>query len=85
MKNIKYTINDPLGIHARPAGLLVKESNQFTSNITVKKGDKTADCKKIFGLMSLGVKQNDTIEIIIDGSDEENAANAIEAFLKQNM
>jgi phosphocarrier protein len=85
MKSIQYTVNDPLGIHARPAGLLVKESTQFSSSITMKKGDKTADCKKIFGLMSLAVKQNDTVEVIIEGSDEDTAADAIEAFLKQNL
>lgn len=85
MKNIQYTVNDPLGIHARPAGLLVKESSQFSSSITMKKGDKSADCKKLFGLMSLAVKQNDTIEVTIDGNDEDAAATAIEAFLTQNL
>jgi phosphocarrier protein len=85
MKSIQYTVNDLLGIHARPAGLLVKECNQFSSTITMIKGDKTADCKKILGLMSLAVKQNDTIEVNIEGSDEDTAANAVEAFLKQNL
>ena len=85
MKQIQYTITDPLGIHARPAGLLVKECTPFASTITMKKGEKTADCKKIFALMSLGVKTSDTIEVIIEGSDEDQAVTIIETFLQQNL
>ena len=49
MKEFKYTITDPEGIHARPAGELVKAAKQFTSTIKLAKDGKSGDCKKIFG------------------------------------
>lgn len=83
MKQVEYTITDPNGIHARPAGQLVKEAAKYTSSITIKKGEKSADAKKIFGLMGLGVKCNETISITIEGEDEENAFAAIDAFMNE--
>ncbi len=85
MKEIKYTITDPIGIHARPAGLLVKQAKSFASKITVMKGDKSTEMKKLLGLMQLGAKQGDELSIRIEGEDEEAAAAAIEAFLKANL
>lgn len=85
MEEIKYTIKDPLGIHARPAGLLVKETSKFVSDIIIEKGEKKGDAKKIFSLMSLGIKCGDEILIKIDGSDEDAAKTSIEGFLNQNL
>ena len=56
MKEFKYVVTDAEGIHARPAGLLVKKAGEFTSSVTIAKGDKSADAKRIFGVMGLGVK-----------------------------
>ncbi len=85
VKEFKYIITDAEGIHARPAGELVKEAKNFTSAVKVTKGGKSADAKKIFGLMGLGVKQGEEIQVQIEGEDEEQAAAALEAFLKANM
>ena len=85
MKEIKYTIKDPLGIHARPAGLLVKEAGKFSSAITIEAGGKSGDAKKIFAVMGLGVKVGVDVIIKIDGADEAEAAKAIEAFFKANL
>lgn len=85
MKEIVYTITDPAGIHARPAGLLVKEAGKFTSALTINKGDKTGDLKRIFSVMALGVKQGEEIKITIDGADEDAAKVAVEAVLKENL
>lgn len=74
-----------MGIHARPAGLLVKKASEFQSNITIKKDNKTADAKKIFSIMSLGAKLGDTIEIEINGEDEEKAIIALEEIFKEIM
>ena len=76
---------DPQGIHARPAGLLVKEAKKFESNISVFKGARKGDLKKIFTIMALGVKQGETIKVQVEGADEEQAASAVEAFLKENF
>ena len=85
MKTFTYAITDPAGIHARPAGLLVKEAKKFESKISVAKGVRKADLKKLFAVMGLGVKQGETITIEVEGADEEAAAAAVEAFLKANL
>ena len=85
MKEFTHVIADPAGIHARPAGLLVREAKQFTSQITLTKGDKTIDVRRIFALMALGAKQGDSLLVRIEGPDEEAAAAAIQAFLKERL
>mgnify|MGYP002405046980 FL=1 len=85
MKEFEFVVTDPQGIHARPAGLLVKEAKKFESNISVFKGARKGDLKKIFTIMALGVKQGETIKVPVEGEDEEPAASAVEAFLKENF
>ncbi|MBQ9871949.1 MAG: HPr family phosphocarrier protein [Eubacterium sp.] len=85
MKEFKYVITDEVGIHARPAGLLVKEAKQFTSTIMISKGDKSAKATALMKLMGMGVKKGDEITVTVEGDDEDAAAAAIEAFLKANM
>ena len=85
MKTFTHAITDPAGIHARPAGLLVKEAKKFESKISVAKGVRKADLKKLFAVMGLGVKQGETITIEVEGADEEAAAATVEAFLKANL
>ncbi len=85
MTTINYTITDEQGIHARPAGLLAKEAQKFTSAITINKGEKTADAKKLFALMKLSVKKGEELVITVDGEDEKDATSAIESFLKSNL
>jgi phosphocarrier protein len=85
MKTFDYTITDPVGIHARPAGLLVKEAKQYDSVITVTKDGKSADAKKLMVLMSLGVKKDDTVTVSVEGGDEEAVAAKIEEFFKNNL
>ncbi|MGN0180167.1 MAG: HPr family phosphocarrier protein [Monoglobaceae bacterium] len=86
MKEFKYTITDETGIHARPAGLLVKEASRFLSSIEIEtdKG-KIADAKRLFALMSLAAAQGDTITVRISGSDEAEAEAAIRGFLQENL
>ena len=85
MKSFEYTITDPVGIHARPAGVLVKEIKKYASTITVKKGDKAVNALKLMALMGMGIKQGDTITVEVEGADEDAAATAIEAFFKANL
>ena len=85
MKSFNYTITDPVGIHARPAGLLVKEAKQYDSTITITKDGKSADAKKLMALMSLGVKQGDSVEVSVEGGDEGTVAANMEGFFKNNL
>lgn len=85
MKTFTYTIKDDLGIHARPAGLLVKTAKNFNSEIRNCKRRKISKCLKLMALMGLGVKCGDTITVTVSGEDEESAASAMEEFFKSNL
>lgn len=85
MKSFSYQIKDAIGIHARPAGQLVKKAGEFQSSVVLKLGEKKADAKRIFGIMGLCVKCNDVVTLEIEGDDEAAAAEALEAFMKENL
>lgn len=85
MKEFKYVITDELGIHARPAGLLVKEAKKFASAVKLTKEAKTVDAKGIMGVMSLGAKKGHEVTVMCDGADEDAAIAAMEAFFKANL
>ncbi len=85
MKTFDYTIKDELGIHARPAGLLVKTAKVYESKITLTKDGKEVDCTKLMALMGLGVKCGNTVTITVDGSDEDAALEGIKQFLEANL
>lgn len=85
MKTFAYTIKDELGIHARPAGMLVKEAAKYACAIKLCKEEKTADAKRIFSVMALAVKYGDTVQIECDGPDEEVAADSLRTFLSENL
>ena len=83
MKEFQYTVKDACGIHARPAGLLVKTVKGFASTATLEKDGKSCDMRKLMALMGMGVKQGETITIKVEGDDEEAAAAAIQKFLTE--
>jgi len=85
MKEIKHVINDPLGMHARPAGMLVKAVAPFASKITVTAPTGTADAKRLMALMRLAAKQGMELTITVEGPDEEKAAAELQAFLTANL
>ena len=86
MRTFNYTIKDTVGIHARPAGMLVKLAKGFAgTKITLEDNGKSADVTKLIALMGLGVKCGDTVTITVDGPDEAAAAEAVEQFLAENL
>lgn len=85
MKEFNYVIKDPVGLHARPAGLLVKQAAAFTSKITLSGNGKSADAKKLIMLMSLGIKQGMEVTIQAEGEDEEAAADTLQKFFEENL
>ncbi len=85
MNKFTYTIKDKDGIHARPAGMLVKEASKFNSEITIESKGNKANAKKIFSVMSLGAKYDDEITLTAEGSDEAEAMTALENFIKENL
>ncbi len=85
MKEFNYVITDPQGIHARPAGELVKAVKPFASSIKLVKDGKEGDCRKIFGIMGLAVKKGDEVTVRIDGEDEDAAYEAVSKFMQENL
>ncbi|WP_295762284.1 HPr family phosphocarrier protein [uncultured Oscillibacter sp.] len=86
MKQFNYTITDPVGIHARPAGMLAKAVKALDSTVTITKADgRSAAATKLMAVMGLGVKTGETITFTIEGGDEEASAAAVEQFCKDNM
>lgn len=86
MKTFEYVVTDPIGIHARPAGLLVKAAKVLDSTITVEKvGGNSAVATKLMAIMGLGVKGGDTVRVTAEGGDEDASIAAMEQFFKDNL
>ena len=85
MKEFKHVIQDPMGLHARPAGMLVKACAGYASKITLTAPTGTADAKRLMGIMRLAAKQGMELTITVDGADEEKAAAELQAFLAANL
>lgn len=86
MKQFNYVINDPLGLHARPAGLLTKLARPYAGTvISVTKGDKTVTASQLLKLMSLGAKNGDEVTVTVEGPEEEAAFEAVKAFFDANL
>lgn len=85
MIKFDFTINDELGIHARPAGSLAKLAKSLDSKVSVFKGDKFADASKLLAVMGLNVKQNDRVTVTIEGGNEAEAEKAVREFFEKNL
>lgn len=85
MKEFVYTIVDPIGMHARPAGMLVKLTKDMDSTVTVKKGDKSSVTTRLMALMALGVKTGDHVTVTIEGGNEEENTAKVQAFFHNNL
>lgn len=85
MKEFVYTITDPEGIHARPAGIFVKEAAKYGCKVTITKDGREVDAKRIMGVMSLGVKCGQEIVLRTEGEGEEDAMEGLSKFLQENL
>ena len=86
MKQFDYTIKDPLGIHARPAGLLAKAAKAYTdTTITVTKEGNTVKASQLMKLMGLTVKQGNTVTVAAEGPQEDEAIAAMQKFFEENL
>ena len=86
MKEFNYVVNDPLGLHARPAGLLAKLAKPYADTvITVTKAGKTVKASQLMKLMSLAVKNGDEVVVAAEGPAEEEAIAAVKKFFEENL
>ena len=84
MKQFTYTISDPLGIHARPAGLLARFAREFAdTEVTIRKKEASVKATQLMRLMSLGVRQGDEITVSAEGASEEQAIEAMKRFFAE--
>lgn len=85
MKSFLYTVKDEIGLHARPAGLLSQTAKEFKSEIIIKKDSKEVNATRLMMLMSMGIKNGDTVEVRASGEDEERAIEAMKKFFEENL
>ncbi len=85
MKSFEFVVRDELGIHARPAGMLVKAAKEYDSKITITKGEKTVEATKLMAIMSMGIKQGETVTVAVEGGDEEATFAGMQAFFEANL
>ena len=87
MKEFQYTITDPIGVHARPAGMLAKAAKGLDSTITIAKADgsKSAAATKLMAIMGMGIKSGETVKVTVEGGNEEANCAAMEQFFKENL
>ena len=88
MKSAQFTVTDPVGLHARPAALFVKLSNEFRADIRIRNlsdSGEWVNAKSILSILTAAVKQNDRIEIQAEGADEEAAVKKLEALVRSGF
>ena len=85
MKEFRYVIKDAVGIHARPAGELVKKAKGYASTISIEKSGKVSDLTRLMAVMGMAVKHGDEVIVRAEGSDEESALEGIKLFFEKNL
>ncbi|MGI6123349.1 MAG: HPr family phosphocarrier protein [Acetivibrionales bacterium] len=80
-----FILQCPIGLHARPASILISEAEKFKSEISIKYKAKEVSLKSIIGVMTLGIKTDDSFEVIISGEDEDLAMNRMEKFFDEEI
>lgn len=85
MKQFTYRIQDPNGMHARPAGALATFAKQFSADVRVSANGKEADAKRLLALMTLGAVTGTELTFTVSGEDEERAATELEAFCRSQL
>ena len=71
------TVNNQVGLHARPATFFIQKANEYKSSVWVEKDDRRVNAKSLLGVLSLGIVKGTAINLIADGPDEEAAINAL--------
>lgn len=85
MINKTVVVNNPVGLHARPATFFIQKANEFKSSVWVERDERRVNAKSLLGILSLGITKGVQIDIIADGADEEAAIDALIALLDSNF
>ena len=81
----EVTINNEVGLHARPATFFIQKTNEFKSGIWVEKDERRVNAKSLLGVLSLGITKGTTITLLADGSDEKEAVAALSELVSGNF
>ena len=79
------TVENQVGLHARPATFFIQKANEFKSSIWVEKEERRVNAKSLLGVLSLGIVSGTDIRIIADGSDEKAAVEALVALVESGF
>lgn len=79
------TINNEVGLHARPATFFIQKANEFKSGIWVEKDERRVNAKSLLGVLSLGIGKGAAITLIADGADEKEAIGALSELISGNF
>ena len=85
MRTFEYVIKDEIGIHARPAGVLVKAAKKYESKIILSANGKSAEATRLMAVLCLGVKCGQTVKVEVTGGDEKTAYEAMKQFFENNL
>ena len=86
MKTFEYIITDPVGLHARPAGSLVRKVKEYADHtVMISKGEKNVNALRLMALMQLGIRQGDTVTVSVEGDNEEETSQDLERFFRENL
>lgn len=85
MKSFTYVVSDKQGLHARNAIQLAKVTETFRCDVRLECGDRKGDGKNVMALMGMGIHQGEAVHVIVDGADEEQAYNHLEALVREIM
>ena len=85
MVSTKLRIDIPTGLHLRPISVLCTRAIDFSSRITIKKGDKSVNAKSVLGVLSACVRFGDEIELVCEGPDEEVALETISQMILSGL
>lgn len=81
----EVTINNQVGLHARPATFFIQKANEFKSSIWIEKEDRKVNAKSLLGVLSLGIVKGTSVNLVADGSDEKEALNTLATLIASDF
>jgi len=81
----EVTINNQVGLHARPATFFIQKANEFKSSIWIEKDDRKVNAKSLLGVLSLGIVKGTSVTLVADGSDEKDALNTLATLIASDF
>ena len=81
----EVTVENQVGLHARPATFFIQKANEYKSSIWVEKEERRVNAKSLLGVLSLGIVKGTTITLIADGADEEASVEALADLIANQL